>query len=251
MTHAATHPAPSTASSPTPGPAAGDGALRVAGLHKRYPTPAEPLVVLRGVSLELRPGDSLAIIGPSGSGKSTLLNVIGTLDRPTEGTVTLAGVDPFALTANDLARFRAERVGFVFQDHHLLPQCTAVENVLLPRLALASVTQRGDAERAKHLLTRVGLSDRAAHLPAELSGGERQRVAVARALMNAPSLILADEPTGNLDAASSAAVGDLLASVAAEARAILIVVTHSADLSRRFARRMRMSDGQLVVVDDA
>ena len=252
MTHAASHPAEaSTASSATaPGPATGDGMLRVVGLHKRYPTPGEPLVVLRDVSLDLRAGESLAIVGPSGSGKSTLLNIIGTLDRPTEGTVTLAGVDPFALTANDLARFRAERVGFVFQDHHLLPQCTAVENLLLPRLALGSVTRPGDAERARQLLARVGLADRASHLPAELSGGERQRVAVARALMNAPSLILADEPTGNLDAAASAAVGDLLASVAAEALAILIVVTHSADLSRRFARRMRMSDGQLVV-DDA
>ena len=248
MTHAASHPAaPSSTSSP--GAATGDGALRVAGLHKRYPTPAEPLVVLRGVSLDLHAGESLAIVGPSGSGKSTLLNILGTLDRPTEGKVELAGVDPFALTANALARFRAERVGFVFQDHHLLPQCTALENVLLPRLALGSV-RRDDAERAGHLLKRVGLTDRAAHLPAELSGGERQRVAVARALMNAPSLILADEPTGNLDASASASVGDLLASVAAEARAILIVVTHSADLSRRFARRMRMSDGQLVV-DDA
>jgi len=245
MTHAASHSAaPSTTSSPGAA-ATGDAALRVTGLHKRYPTPAEPLAVLRGVSLQLRAGESLAIVGPSGSGKSTLLNILGTLDRPTEGKIELAGVDPFALTANDLARFRAERVGFVFQDHHLLPQCTAVENVLLPRLALASV-RRDDAERAGHLLKRVGLTDRTSHLPAELSGGERQRVAVARALMNAPSLILADEPTGNLDAAASASVGDLLASVAAEARAILIVVTHSADLSRRFARRMRMSDGQLV-----
>jgi len=253
MIHAPSHPAePSITSSPAsePARATGDGALRVAALHKRYPTPAAPLVVLRGVSLELRAGDSLAIVGPSGSGKSTLLNIIGTLDRPTEGTVTLGGVDPFALTANDLARFRAERVGLVFQDHHLLPQCTALENVLLPRLALGSVTRPGDADRARQLLTRVGLADRATHLPAELSGGERQRVAVARALMNAPSLILADEPTGNLDAAASAAVGDLLASVAAEAHAILIVVTHSADLSRRFARRMRMSDGELIV-DDA
>ena len=246
MTHAADHSAARSTLAPA-APAPTEGALRVAGLHKRYPTPAEPLVVLRGVSLDLHAGESLAIVGPSGSGKSTLLNILGTLDRPTEGKVELAGVDPFSLTANDLARFRAERVGFVFQDHHLLPQCTAVENVLLPRLALGSVTRRGDAERARHLLTRVGLADRATHVPAELSGGERQRVAVARALMNAPSLILADEPTGNLDAAASALVGDLLASVAAESRAILIVVTHSADLSRRFARRMRMSDGQLLV----
>ena len=225
-----------------------DGALRVAGVHKRYPTPAEPLMVLRGVSLGLRPGESLAIVGPSGSGKSTLLNIIGTLDRPSEGTVALGGVDPFALSADALARFRAQRIGFVFQDHHLLPQCTAEENVMLPRLALGSV-KRDDTERARHLLERVGLSNRAAHLPAELSGGERQRVAVARALMNAPALILADEPTGNLDASASAAVGELLAAVAREARAILIVVTHSAELAGRFGRRMRMAEGQLV--DDA
>jgi lipoprotein-releasing system ATP-binding protein len=200
------------------------------------------------VSLELRPGESLAIVGPSGSGKSTLLNIVGTLDRPSDGMVTLGGVHPFALSPDGLARFRAERIGFVFQDHHLLPQCTAVENVLLPRLALASA-KRDDAERARELLERVGLSDRATHVPAELSGGERQRVAVARALMNAPALILADEPTGNLDASASAAVGDLLAAVANEARAILIVVTHSTELARRFGRRMRMADGQLV--DDA
>jgi lipoprotein-releasing system ATP-binding protein len=249
MTHLANHSAAAAESAPSPPAPANEGELRVTGLHKSYPTPAEPLVVLRGVSLELCPTESLAIVGPSGSGKSTLLNILGTLDRPTEGKVELAGVLPFTLGANDLARFRAERIGFVFQDHHLLPQCTALENVLLPRLALGSV-RREDAERAEHLLKRVGLTDRAGHLPAELSGGERQRVAVARALMNAPSLILADEPTGNLDASASASVGDLLASVAAEARAMLIVVTHSADLSRRFGRRMRMSDGQLVA-DDA
>jgi lipoprotein-releasing system ATP-binding protein len=249
MTHAASQPTPQPATtSPAPADDAG-GALRVTGLNKRYPTPAEPLVVLRGVSLELRAGESLAIVGPSGSGKSTLLNILGTLDSPTEGTVELAGVDPFSLDANALARFRAERIGFVFQDHHLLPQCTALENVLLPRLALGSV-RRDDAERARQLLAHVGLSDRAAHLPAELSGGERQRVAVARALTNAPSLILADEPTGNLDAATAAAIGDLLAAVAADARAVLIVVTHSVELSCRFARRMRMTDGQLVA-DDA
>jgi lipoprotein-releasing system ATP-binding protein len=222
--------------------------LRVAGLHKSYPTPAEPLVVLRGVSLEMRGGESLAIVGPSGSGKSTLLNIVGTLDRPTEGSVTLDDIAPFSLDANELARFRAQRIGFVFQDHHLLPQCTAVENVLLPRLALGRVGEP-DSARARQLLDRVGLSNRATHLPAELSGGERQRVAVARALMNAPALILADEPTGNLDASAAGSVGELLAAVAGEVSAILIVVTHSAELSKRFARRMRMTDGQLV--DDA
>jgi lipoprotein-releasing system ATP-binding protein len=219
--------------------------LHVEGLHKSYPTPAEPLVVLRGVSLNLRPGESLAVVGPSGSGKSTLLNILGTLDRPTDGAVTLGGVDPFSLGPDELAKFRAQRVGFVFQDHHLLPQCTVVENILLPRLAIGS-TKQADGERARRLLDRVGLTNRTTHLPAELSGGERQRVAVARALMNAPSLLLADEPTGNLDAAASAAVGELLAQVAAEANAVLIVVTHNRDLAAQFARRMRMTDGQLV-----
>jgi len=222
-----------------------DGRLRATGLSKSYPTPAEPLVVLRGVSLELSPGDSLAIIGPSGSGKSTLLNILGTLDRPTEGTVTLGDASPFELSPDALAGFRARRIGFVFQDHHLLPQCTAIENVLLPRLAVGAVRDE-DRARAQKLLDRAGIAGRASHLPSELSGGERQRVAVARALMNEPTLVLADEPTGNLDAKSSHAVGDLLADVTAEARAILIVVTHSDALAGRFARRLRMSDGQLI-----
>jgi lipoprotein-releasing system ATP-binding protein len=233
------------ATPPTP-PAPGslERALRVSDLHKSYPTPTDPLVVLRGVSLTMRPGESLAIVGPSGSGKSTLLNILGTLDRPSGGTVTLGDVNPFALAPAELARFRAERIGFVFQDHHLLPQCTAIENVLLPRLALGRVRD-GDVERAQELLNKVGVAPRANHRPGELSGGERQRVAVARALMNGPSLILADEPTGNLDAASSAAVGDLLAQVTREATAILIVVTHSAAMAQRFDRRTRMSENEL------
>ena len=218
--------------------------LRVSDLHKAYPTPTDPLVVLRGVSLTMRPGESIAIVGPSGSGKSTLLNILGTLDRPSSGTVMLGDANPFALTSSDLARFRAERIGFVFQDHHLLPQCTAVENVLLPRLALGRVRD-DDAKRAQFLLDKVGVANRSNHRPGELSGGERQRVAVARALMNRPSLVLADEPTGNLDAASSAAVGDLLADVTREVPAILIVVTHSAALASRFDRRMRMSGNEL------
>ncbi|MGB7161119.1 MAG: ABC transporter ATP-binding protein [Tepidisphaeraceae bacterium] len=244
MTQSATNSAP-TSPAAHASFAASDGRLRALGLHKRYPTPGEPLVVLRGVSLELSPGESLAIVGPSGSGKSTLLNILGTLDSPTEGTVTLGDAAPFSLPPGELARFRAERIGFVFQDHHLLPQCTATENVLLPRLALGRV-RPDDAQRALHLLERAGLAGRAEHLPSELSGGERQRVAVARALMNQPSLVLADEPTGNLDARASEAVGELLAETTAEARAILIVVTHSDALARRFSRRLRMSDGQLV-----
>lgn len=225
--------------------ATGEGKLIAVGLSKSYPTPTEPLVVLRDVSLALAPGDSLAVVGPSGSGKSTLLNILGTLDRPSTGTVTLGDVSPSALGPAELARFRAQRIGFVFQDHHLLPQCTALENVLLPRLALGRVS-RGDEERATRLLERVGIKGRASHQPSELSGGERQRVAVARALMNEPSLVLADEPTGNLDVKAADAVGDLLAQVTAESRAILIVVTHSDVLAARFARRMRMGDGRLI-----
>src|SRR3954466_8624910 len=161
----------------------GAAGLRVSGLYKEYPTPGEPLVVLREIDLALAPGESVAVVGPSGSGKSTLLNILGTLDRPTRGHVRLDGVDPFALSAHELARFRGQRVGFIFQDHHLLPQCTALENVLLPRLALGKTTD-DDARRATELLGQVGLADRIAPPPAEFSGGERQRVAIARALIN-------------------------------------------------------------------
>lgn len=219
--------------------------LRVGGVHKSYPTPAEPLVVLRGVSLTIAPGESLAIVGPSGSGKSTLLNIMGTLDRPTSGTIALDGVDPFALSAVELARFRSGRVGFVFQDHHLLPQCNATENVLLPKLAAGKVSSE-DAARATELLRQVGLEGRAHHLPSEMSGGERQRVAVARALMNRPALLLCDEPTGNLDSKNSQGIGDLLRAVAGQSGAMLVVVTHSAALAETFDRRVRMADGVLV-----
>jgi lipoprotein-releasing system ATP-binding protein len=221
-----------------------EGGLRAVDVHKSYPTTGEPLVVLRGVSLSLNPRESLAIVGPSGSGKSTLLNILGTLDRPTSGSVTIGGVDPFALNATRLAEFRSTRVGFIFQDHHLLPQCTAVENVLLPKLASGKVTS-DDTGRANELLDHVGLSGRASHLPSELSGGERQRVAVARALMNRPALLLCDEPTGNLDSKNSAAVGDLLKRVAGESSAMLVVVTHSPALAEMFDRRALMSDGVL------
>jgi lipoprotein-releasing system ATP-binding protein len=220
-------------------------ALEVRDLHKEYPTPAEPLVVLRGVSLSLRPGESLAVLGPSGSGKSTLLHILGTLDRPTRGSVSLGGVDPFTLPADGLARFRSERVGFVFQDHHLLPQCSALENVLLPRLAMGKVRDE-DVKRGQELLDRVGLAQRRTHLPGELSGGERQRVAVARALMNRPALLLGDEPTGNLDQKNSHAVGELLRGLASEGGTMLVIVTHSPALAELFGQRMRMEDGRLV-----
>jgi lipoprotein-releasing system ATP-binding protein len=218
--------------------------LTVADVHKSYPTPAEPLVVLKGISLELSPGDSLAIVGPSGSGKSTLLNILGTLDRPTSGSVKLGETDPFSLAPGDLARFRSERIGFIFQDHHLLPQCTALENVLIARLAAGKVRPE-DTQRGRDLLGRVGLADRTTHLPSELSGGERQRVAIARALMNRPPLLLCDEPTGNLDTRNSAAIGELLHAVAAENQSMLIVVTHSPALAETFGRQVQMRDGML------
>jgi lipoprotein-releasing system ATP-binding protein len=219
--------------------------LRVTDLHKEYPTPAEPLVVLRGVTLSLDPGEAVAVVGPSGSGKSTLLNILGTLDRPTRGQYMLDGVDPFSLGVNDLAHFRSGRVGFIFQDHHLLPQCTATENVLIARLAAGKVGKQ-DTARAAELLRLVGLEGRATHLPAELSGGERQRVAIARALMNQPSLLLCDEPTGNLDPRTSQSVGELLRSVTGQAGAMLVVVTHSVALAETMPRRVRMEDGRLV-----
>ena len=228
------------------GPGAASTGLRAENVYKEYPTPGEPLAVLRGVTLALAPRDTLAIVGPSGSGKSTLLNIFGTLDPPTRGTVTLDGADPFALSPDDLARFRSRRVGFIFQDHHLLPQCTALENVLIPKLAANGKATRADGERAAGLLRQVGLEGRASHLPGELSGGERQRVAVARALVNQPSLLLCDEPTGNLDQKNSRGIGDLLLSVAAESGAMLVVVTHSPDLAAMFSRRLRMADGQLI-----
>ena len=223
----------------------GAAGLVVDDLYKEYPTPAEPLAVLRGVSLSLSPGEAVAVVGPSGSGKSTLLNVLGTLDAPTRGRVLLDGTDPFALSGADLAAFRGRRVGFIFQDHHLLPQCSALENVLVARLAVGSVA-KDDSARAAELLRLVGLEGRATHRPAELSGGERQRVAIARALMNKPSLLLCDEPTGNLDTKTSGAVGDLLHSVTGQSGAMMIVVTHSPDLARSFPRQLRMADGRLL-----
>ncbi len=184
--------------------------------------------------------------GPSGSGKSTLLHVLGTLDRPTRGTVTLDGTDPFALPEPQLADFRNRHVGFIFQDHHLLPQCSVLENVLVPTLV---ATDAGGAEAwAKELLQRVGLAERLDHRPAELSGGERQRVAVARALVLRPTLLLADEPTGNLDRKTATAVGELLLELHRAERTVLVVVTHSAEIAKLFPRRAEMSDGTLVDV---
>lgn len=184
--------------------------LIVSDVRKEYPTRSGSLAVLGGVNLTLNHGEAVAVMGPSGSGKSTLLHILGTLDRPTGGTVSLDGVDPFALKPGELAAFRNRRIGFVFQDHHLLPQASVLENVLVPTFVNKSLNKREAEAYARELLTRVGLSDRLTHRPAELSGGERQRVAVARALVNRPKLILADEPTAALDANSGAAVVTLL-----------------------------------------
>lgn len=218
--------------------------LVVENLSKSYPTAEGDLSILRGVDLKLARGEALAITGPSGSGKSTLLYILGLLDQPNDGTVTLAGETPLRLDPQRQAAFRNQRIGFVFQDHHLLPQCTVLENVLLPTIpsheATASVEQR-----ARQLLERVGLAHRLGHRPAQLSGGERQRVAVCRALINQPVLLLADEPTGNLDRATAETVGSLLLDLNREQQTMLICVTHSLELAQRFPRRMRLVDGRL------
>ena len=221
------------------GSRAGDFRLEVRGLRKQFEQGGQPLPVLDGVDLELEAGRSLAVTGPSGSGKSTLLHILGTLDEPTGGGVEIGGRDPFSLAEPELARFRNEVIGFVFQDHHLLPQYSALENVLIPALAFG----RPDAarqRRARELLERVGLGDRADHRRATLSGGECQRVAVARALINAPRLLLCDEPTGNLDRATAESVADLLFALHGEEGNILVVVTHSEELAARCERRIEL-----------
>lgn len=219
--------------------------LSVSGLCKHFPTPSGPLKILDGVDLELNRGENLAVVGPSGCGKSTLLQIVGTLDQPTNGTVRLDGIDPFELPNRELAAFRNHRIGFIFQEHHLLPQLTALENVLLPVLAEEAVTPAA-VERGQQLLAQVGLEARQHHRPAELSGGERQRVAVARALIRDPLLLLADEPTGSLDESNAQSIGQLLLDVQATARAMLICVTHSPLLAGMFQRRARLQAGKLV-----
>jgi lipoprotein-releasing system ATP-binding protein len=220
--------------------------LAVRDLSKDYPTRSGPLPILRGVNLSLDRGESLAVMGPSGSGKSTLLHILGTLDHPTAGTVTLDGTDPFALPEAELAAFRNRQIGFVFQDHHLLPQCSVLENVLVPTLVSRGTDPAVAEGYARELLQRVGLAERLDHRPAELSGGERQRVAVARALVLKPALLLADEPTGNLDRKTAQAVGELLLELHRQENTVLVVVTHSPELARLLPRRAEMADGALV-----
>jgi lipoprotein-releasing system ATP-binding protein len=219
--------------------------LEATHLSKSYLTPAGELAVLRDVSLSLNAGDAACVMGPSGSGKSTLLYIVGGLEPPSSGTVTLNGTDPYTLSANALAAFRNRDIGFVLQDHCLLPQCTVLENVLVP--TLVGEPDAGADARARQLIAQVGLGDRLHHRPAELSGGEKQRAAIARALIRRPRLLLCDEPTGNLDAETADVVADLLIALHAEQQAIMIVVTHSEALGARFDRRWQMQRGVLSV----
>lgn len=218
--------------------------LEVRNLAKEYPTPRGTLRILEDVSFTWNAGDAVSIMGPSGIGKSTLLYVVGALEPPTSGTVTLDGQNPFGLSEPQLATFRNQKVGFVFQDHCLLPQCSVLENTLIPTLVAENAN--GAEERARELLDQVRLGDRLDHRPAELSGGEKQRVALARALIRDPLLLLCDEPTGNLDQDSATVVADLLLEVNSRRRGILAVVTHSEELARRFPNRFALKDRRLV-----
>jgi lipoprotein-releasing system ATP-binding protein len=214
--------------------------LEVAHLSKEYPTPRGPLRVLSDVSFTLQSGDAAAIMGPSGSGKSTLLYMLGALEPPSEGSVTLDGRNPFQLEAGSLASFRNEQIGFVFQDHCLLPQCTVLENVLIP--TLVAKTGNDDERRARALIEQVGLSDRIDHFPAALSGGERQRAAIARALIRQPRMLLCDEPTGNLDRTSADNVASVLIDLHGRQQTILVIVTHSPQLASRCPIRFELED---------
>ena len=252
--------------------------LELTNVSKRFDAPegAPAILVLEGISLGMQRGDSLAIIGPSGSGKSTLLHIIGTLDHPTTGAVMLNGQDLSRLDEKTLAAVRNRQIGFVFQFHYLLPQCTVLENVLVPTLAGQTAgmktgmvrststeenpnarsvegtrkAQEKPSDRAVRLLTRVGLAERLAHFPGQLSGGERQRVAVVRALINEPQLLLADEPTGALDQSSAEQLAQLLLELNREERVALVLVTHARDLARRMGRVLELKQGHLVPSGD-
>lgn len=221
--------------------------LKASKITKDYQTPRGSLEVLSEVSLSLSRGESAAIMGPSGSGKSTLLYILGALEPPTSGTVTLDGKNPFTLSDSDQAAFRNQQVGFVFQDHCLLPQCTVVENVLMPTLVhpRQSTESAAFSGRARGLLDAVGLGDRLDHLPGELSGGEKQRVALARALICEPTLLLCDEPTGNLDLKAADAVAGILMDLESRQQIVLLVVTHNPELAARLPVRFDLVDRRL------
>ena len=222
-------------------------ALRVSNLHKHFGVSSSRVEVLKGISFEMSDGESLAITGPSGSGKSTLLHCLGALTAPSSGEIDIGGRDPFELPEPDLARFRNRVIGFVFQEHHLLPQYSVVENVLMPALAFPDPDANPE-ERARELLEKVGLNHRLDHRPGQLSGGERQRVAVARALMNRPLLLLCDEPTGNLDHATARSVTSLIFDLHREEERILIIVTHNLELAAEFPRHFELREGKCVAV---
>ena len=216
--------------------------LQLNQISKSYPTPAgSKLEVLRDINLQIQQQKRVAIVGPSGSGKSTLLNIIGTLDQPDSGSLNFNGKDLLQLTEKQAAHFRNRDIGFVFQLHHLLPQCTVLENVLIPTLP----EKKKRRQRALHLLKRVGLSTHIHHRPGELSGGERQRVALVRALINKPRLLLADEPTGSLDAVSSQELATLLASLNTEEKITMLIVTHSLELAQHMDRILLLKNGRL------
>jgi lipoprotein-releasing system ATP-binding protein len=218
--------------------------LEATNLIKEYPSPRGPISILSGVNLSLRRGDAASVMGPSGSGKSTLLYILGALEPPTSGSVTLDGRNPFLLKERELAAFRNKEVGFIFQDHCLLPQCSVLENVLTPTLVAERRNDKYE-ERARKLIADVNLGGRLDHRPAELSGGEKQRVALARAMILDPVLMLCDEPTGNLDRAAAEIVSSLLLEMNRLRQSILVVVTHSAELAARFPIQFELLDRKL------
>jgi lipoprotein-releasing system ATP-binding protein len=226
-------------------PAVQDAVMELRDVSKSYPGTV-PIPVLRAASLRVERGETVALVGPSGSGKSTLLNLLGTLDTPDSGSVFLCGQDVTRLDAQGLARVRNRDLGFIFQSHHLLPQCSVLENVLLPTLANLGHSPAQAEERARRLLDRVGLGPRIDHLPGQLSGGERQRAAVVRALIQSPQLVLADEPTGALDRANAESLGRLLVDLNREEGMALVVVTHSLELARQMSRIVELKDGALI-----
>ena len=220
-------------------------ALTVSDVYQRFTRGEQNVDVLHAVSLSAAVGESIALVGPSGSGKSTLLHLLGTLEKPTAGQIAIGGQDPNALSEPELARFRNEQIGFIFQSHHLLPQYSALDNTLVPSLAFPQESRAG---RARDLLTAVGLAQRLEHRPAELSGGECQRVAVARALINRPGLLLCDEPTGSLDQQTATTVADLLFTLHRSEDSVLVIATHDTELAERCDRRFALREGTCVEV---